>query len=95
MFEAGRSERVYFFAAGYDYLLGVREGNWKYILNATTGREELFDLAGDRDEVVNVAEGNGEPARVFRQRLAAWADDQEGRAGEMGGRAVGKKKRKR
>lgn len=69
---AGRPPRVYFYAANDDYLLGVREGDFKYIYNATRGREELYDLPRDQDEQVNVAERHPDRCRVLRQRLAAW-----------------------
>jgi arylsulfatase A-like enzyme len=98
LFDSRRNGRIYLFAAGYDYLLGLREGSMKYALNATTGREELFDLGRDGDEMVNLAETRGAETKLFRQRLAAWADDQEARAGAMAGQVSGgpggKKKRR-
>ena len=55
VFAPGRPPRAYFYAANDDYLLGVREGPFKYIYNVTRGREELYDLARDPDEQTNVA----------------------------------------
>jgi hypothetical protein len=57
----------------------VREGTWKYIYNATRGREELFDLSSDLREQRNVAAGNLELSRRLRQHLAAWVDDTQSR----------------
>lgn len=68
----GRPPRAYFYAANDEYLLGVREGTFKYVYNATRGREELYDLASDPDEQANVAAQYPEKCRVLRQRLAAW-----------------------
>jgi len=74
LFDPTRPPRTYFYAANEDYLLGVREGDWKYIYNATRGREELYDLARDPDEKQNRAAEEPERCRRLRQRLAAWKD---------------------
>jgi arylsulfatase A-like enzyme len=74
LFDPSRSPRTYFYAAHEDYLLGVREGDWKYIYNATRGREELYDLASDPEESQNRAAGEGARGQALRQRLAAWKD---------------------
>src|SRR5262249_26916957 len=50
LFDPARAPRTYFYAANDDYLLGVREGRWKYIFNATRGRDTLYDLEHDPDE---------------------------------------------
>lgn len=72
LFAAQRAPRAYFYAANDDYLLGVREADWKYIYNATRGRDELYDLAHDPDEQVNLAGAHPERCRTLRRRLAAW-----------------------
>ena len=72
VFAPGRPPRAYFYAANDDYLLGVREGAFKYVYNVTRGREELYDLGRDPDEQTNVAGVYPGRCRVFRQRLAAW-----------------------
>jgi arylsulfatase A-like enzyme len=72
LFAPQRSPRVYFYAAADDYLLGLREGNFKYIYNVTRGRDELYDLTQDPDEHVNLASTRREACAVWRQRLAAW-----------------------
>lgn len=75
LFDPRRSGRTYFYAANDDYLLGVRDGNWKYIYNATRGRDELYDMESDPDELRNVAAEHPELCQRLRQRLAAWRDD--------------------
>lgn len=75
LFDPRRTGRAYFYAANDDYLLGVREGKWKYIYNATRGSDELFDMQADPDELNNLAHGNAELCRRLRQHLAAWRDD--------------------
>ncbi len=74
VFDPDRPPRTYFYAANDDYLLGVREGDWKYIYNVTRGRDELYDLAKDRTEQSNLAEAQPDRCRRLRQRLAAWKD---------------------
>lgn len=75
LFDPRRSGRAYFYAANDDYLLGVRDGKWKYIYNATRGRDELYDMEADPDELENVARDHAELCQRLRQRLAAWRDD--------------------
>jgi arylsulfatase A-like enzyme len=75
LFDRLHPPRAYFYAANDDYLLGLREGSWKYIYNATLGRDELYDLRTDPTEQKNRAAA--ETARVLRlrQHLAAWKTD--------------------
>jgi arylsulfatase A-like enzyme len=75
LFDPRRTGRAYFYAANDDYLLGVREGKWKYIYNATRGRDELYDMEADPQELKNVAREHAELCQRLRQRLAAWRDD--------------------
>jgi arylsulfatase A-like enzyme len=72
LFDPHRPPRAYFYAANDDYLLGVREGDWKYVWNATRGRDELYHLPSDPDEKTNVAAEHPERCRELRQRVAAW-----------------------
>jgi arylsulfatase A-like enzyme len=74
LFDPNRPPRTYFYAANDDYLLGVREGQWKYIFNATRGRDTLYDLGRDPEEGRNVAAEQPDRCRQLRQRLAAWRD---------------------
>jgi arylsulfatase A-like enzyme len=78
MLAPGRPPRAYFYAANDDYLLGVREDQFKYIYNLTAGREELYDLSQDPDEQVNVAAEHPLKCQRLRQRVAAWREH-EGR----------------
>lgn len=74
LFAPDRPPRTYFYAVNQDYLLGVREENFKYVYNATRGREELFDLAADPDEQKNLAANDPERCTRLRKRLVAWRD---------------------
>jgi arylsulfatase A-like enzyme len=64
--------RTYFFAALNDYVVGVREGNWKLIHNASLGEDQLYDLTADRQEQHNLASANPERCADLRSRLGAW-----------------------
>ncbi len=74
LFDPARNPRVYFFVANDDYQLGMREDGWKYILDVTNGRQELYDLRTDHEEQVNVVAAHPEVCKRLRQRLAARAD---------------------
>ena len=73
--------RTYFSAANDGYLLALRERNWKYILNATAGKDELFNLSTDPTEQKSVASVNREIATEMRQRISAWMTSQKKRYG--------------
>jgi len=73
LFDPQRPPRAFFMAnVSSDYLFGMRESSWKYMLNATTGQELLFDLSRDRDEQENLAGAEPKRCRRFRQRVSAW-----------------------
>jgi arylsulfatase A-like enzyme len=77
LFAETRPPRVYFYAADHDYLLGVRENDWKYVYDVRHGREFLFDLGRDPLEQVNRAAEDPARCRRLRQRVTAWMDYQE------------------
>jgi arylsulfatase A-like enzyme len=74
LFDRTRSPRAYFYAAHDDYRLGVREGERKYVYNATTGGDQLFDLATDPQEQQNLAPQFPAECLKLRQRVAAWRE---------------------
>jgi arylsulfatase A-like enzyme len=71
LFDRDRPPRAYFFVARDDFLIGVREGPWKYVLDVTNGRDELYDLRKDPNERTNLAAVEPDRAKRLRQRLAA------------------------
>jgi arylsulfatase A-like enzyme len=71
-----RPRRAYFFGSADEYLLGVRDGNFKYILNTTRDRDELYDLSQDPTEQNNIAHEQPEMTNRLRQRSAAWLESQ-------------------
>jgi arylsulfatase A-like enzyme len=74
LFDRTRSPRAYFYAAHDDYRLGLREGERKYIYNATTGNHQLYDLATDPAEQQNLAAQFPAECARLRQRVAAWRE---------------------
>jgi arylsulfatase A-like enzyme len=74
LFDPTRPPRAYFYAANDDYLLGVREGDWKYVYNSTQGREDLYHLTTDPQEKKDLAAEHPERCARLQRRLAAWRD---------------------
>jgi arylsulfatase A-like enzyme len=72
LFTHPKNARTYFIAPWSDYLFGYREGNFKYIYNATRNETEIYDLAADPLETKNIAARNQEAVQKSHLRLAAW-----------------------
>jgi lipoteichoic acid synthase len=69
--------RTYFFCPWSDFLFGMRDGDYKLIYNATMDEYELYDIASDPGETINLS---GQiPTRVDDGifRLAAWVQNQD------------------
>lgn len=63
---------IYFYADWYRHLLGLRDGQWKYIYDVDSDRAELYDLGKDRRERHNVVASHGKQAGAYRERVRAW-----------------------
>jgi len=72
LFAKTKSSRVFFFAPWSDYLFGYREGNFKYIYNATKNETEIYDLKNDPQEKYNLAKENYKKIQISHKRLAGW-----------------------
>lgn len=72
LFDPQRPNRAFFMAIAGGDVFGVREGDWKYIYDVTSGRESLFNLRLDPQEQHDFARGEPERALQLRQRVAAW-----------------------
>lgn len=71
LFDSRRHGRVYLFGP-YSGLFGYREGTRKFIYDPIANEDELYDLAADPDETVNIASKHPAAVREGRERLAAW-----------------------
>ncbi len=49
----------------------VRQGEWKYVYMANGGREQLFELAGDPNELKNLADSRTDVARALHKEAIA------------------------
>ena len=74
LFDTRRGPRAYFYVTEDEFMLGVREDRWKYILNVRDGSEELFDLTVDPGEQRNVGGLHPDICVRLRRRLAAWTE---------------------
>jgi len=72
LFDPQRPNRAFFMAIAGGDVFDVREGDWKYIYDVTSGRESLFNLRLDPQEQHDFARGEPERALQLRQRVAAW-----------------------
>ena len=78
LFDKGRPNRTYFFAPWSDYLFGYREGDTKFIYNASKDRYEMYDLSTDPTEQKNLISGaSGHEIEKHLQRIAAWVQYQK------------------
>ncbi|MFL6568050.1 MAG: sulfatase-like hydrolase/transferase [Chthoniobacterales bacterium] len=72
LFDPAKPNRAYFMAIAGGDVFGVREADWKYIYDVTSGSESLFNLRDDPNEVRNVVSGQPDRAKQLRERAAAW-----------------------
>jgi phosphoglycerol transferase MdoB-like AlkP superfamily enzyme len=75
LFEISPNKRTYFFCPWSDHLFGYREGNKKYIYNATKDITEVYDLEKDPNETKNLA--TEEDIIISHQKLGAWVQYQD------------------
>lgn len=76
LFATERRPRLYFFSPWADQVFGYREGDMKYIYDATTGEYEIYDLAADPLEASNLIGHDPEAKDEILRRLAGWAQYQ-------------------
>jgi arylsulfatase A-like enzyme len=72
LFDPARPERAFFMATAGGNVFGLREADWKYMYDVTSGNESLFNLATDPKELRNLSGSEPGRAREMRERVAAW-----------------------
>ena len=77
LFDPARPNRAYFMAIAGGDVFGVREGDWKYVYDVTSGSESLYNLRLDPQEQHNFAVGEPERCAELRRRVAAWLEFQD------------------
>lgn len=78
LFDDQRGGRTYFYAPWSALLFGYREGDRKFIYNASDGVAEVYDLAADPLEENNLAHTLSEAQRAqAMEYLAGWVQYQE------------------
>lgn len=72
--EYGRNPQSFAYAKGNDRSpnVAVRDGQWKLLIHADGAGAELYDLAADRAEAVNVAEKNASVVRRLSNLALDW-----------------------
>jgi arylsulfatase A-like enzyme len=60
-------------------LLGLRDGNWKFVHRLGSDRSKLYDLSTDPQERNDVSASHPDRVRVYRDHLRRWATSQRGR----------------
>jgi lipoteichoic acid synthase len=72
LFSINRRNKVYFFSPFSDWLFGCREGNYKFIYNATTNVPYLYDLKTDPFESINIANKHPKYVKELHDHLNSW-----------------------
>jgi lipoteichoic acid synthase len=72
LFSTNRRQRVYFFNPYNDYLFGMREGNFKFIYNATQNTYQLYDLSKDPHEANDISKQNEAYVKEAAGHVHAW-----------------------
>jgi arylsulfatase A-like enzyme len=73
----GPGRRVYFFSSLPDFRFGYREGDLKFLFNASSGEHEIYDVKKDPYETSNLAAQRPALWREGQQHLAAWVQYQD------------------
>lgn len=77
LFSPQHPGRVYMTVDLSGFVFGVSDGRWKYILHATDGFDQLFDLKNDPQELHDVSRQNPQSVKEFRQRISAFVKSEE------------------
>jgi phosphoglycerol transferase MdoB-like AlkP superfamily enzyme len=77
LFSSDRTNRVYFFAPWSDLMFGMRDGDTKYLFNASHNKWEMYDLANDPHETKSIAGAHHDDVAKALNHMAAWVQYQK------------------
>ena len=72
LFDTTKDGRTFFVSPYTDLILGTRDKNWKYIYDADTKQNELYNLANDPKELFNVSDRYPEVVKKEHEILIGW-----------------------
>jgi arylsulfatase A-like enzyme len=72
LFDTTKNGRTFFISPYTDLILGTRNKNWKYIYDADTKQNELYNLATDPKELFNVSDRYPEVVKKEHEILIGW-----------------------
>jgi len=72
LFDTTKNGRTFFISPYTDLISGTRNKNWKYIYDADTKQNELYNLATDPKELFNVSDRYPEVVKKEREVLTGW-----------------------
>ena len=74
LWEYGRNTKAFNFPKGKDRSpnVALREGDWKFLVNADGSDAQLYNLRDDPKETVNVAAQHPDIARRLQEKALAW-----------------------
>ncbi|MHC4064533.1 MAG: sulfatase-like hydrolase/transferase, partial [Planctomycetota bacterium] len=72
LFRKRGNELSFFFQDVSRLILGLADGDIKYIWHVESGRQEMYDLRADPGERHNIVHGRADRAAYYRQTLQRW-----------------------
>lgn len=72
IFRQGDDRPAYFFCVGNNVVVGLRDGQYKYLYHVASDEEELFDIHADPDEAHNLAATYPDRCLDYRGRVSGW-----------------------
>lgn len=77
LFSLNRRRKVFFFNPYSDYLFGCRDGNYKFIYNATKNTSTLYNLKTDPYESINIADQHLQYVKELNKQVNGWIQYQD------------------
>ncbi len=76
LFRQDDDRPAYFFCVGNNVVLGLRDGDYKYLFYVDSGEEELFQVAADPAEEHSLAADMPDRCQDYRRRVRGWTQYQ-------------------